>query len=495
MHMSEKENDNRQILVIQDGEEAKPSKWSMRKYGQSIKKYKWWVTGFTVGLALVGLLGVQYVYNASKVSFNAQFSYDLPITMSTDGNGTYIDGTPFRYYDIISEDNLTAVKESDKKFSSINVEKITENGSIEISLNGTTDSTTNVFTPSVPYTYTITGRLKDFGDSSTTKDFVKALIDRTKTTSTTLLSGYSIVNTIPDDATFAALDFDRQVALLSTQYDNVLKVYKALLTTGDTNVVIKGSEDESLAAIKSNYELSYVYGSNSVFTVLSNKLKGESYVNYDTTDPQKTIDILTELGKSDIKSIKENLKSIDLKQDAINRLPTSADVTVGDTAVQQQVATLNMEILDLKTKNYELLDELEELGYSVPSEVTLDNIGNITTDGGDGKIQKLQTVIAGTEEGKAWEKDNAAFKVDVETYKVKLRNDTTKGSEVARYVYGYNRSSVTYVYSGIIKTSGGFSAWIGALAGLVVGFLASSLICCAVYIGKEDETVVTPKAE
>ncbi len=481
-------NDNRQILVIQDGEEQKPSKWSMKKYGQSIKKYKWWVTGVTVGLALAALLGVQYGYNASKAKFDAQFSYNLPLNIDeSTGNGTYVDGSSFKYYDIISEENLKTVKESNEKFASLDVDKIAKSGAISISVNGRTDSDTEVFTITTPVTYTISGTLKSFGDSSTAKDFVKALIELTKSKASEAVNSYTVVNLIPEDSIFNNLDFDRQISIMLSQYSRVLSTYDGLLASYSDNNIIKGSDTELLEVIRNNYLLSYVDGDKSAFTVLSNKLEDKSYVNYDASNPQKTIDTLIELGESDIKNIKKNLQNINLIQDALSQLDVSSDTTYGDNSIQQKIAAYNQSILDLKTANNEYVEELEELGYNVPDTITLDNVESIDTVGGDGKIQKLQAVIDDTDEGKAWAEENATFKASIDSYKDQLVADTEAGSKVARYVYTYNRNSVTYVYAGIISTSGGFSAWIGAIVGLLVGFLASSLICCSIYINKEDD--------
>ncbi len=497
--MSENSNGNRQILVIKDDEETTPSKWSIKKYGQSIKKFKWWVTGFTLGLALVAFIGVQYVYNPSVAKFESQFSYNLPITIDeTTGNGTYIDGSAFNYYDIVSEDNLAVVKASSDEFASLDVERIAKNKKIAIAVNGRTDSKTEEFVITLPVTYTISGDLKSFGDASTAKNFVKGLVELTKTKAISVVNSYALGSHIPADAIFDNLDFDRQISVMSSEYSRVLSTYDTLLSSYGEDVRVQtGDIDESLFDARWNCYYTYYLDGESVFAVLSNRLKSRNYMNYDVNDPQKSITALEELGAGYIKSIKENVETIKIVQDALDNFVTGDGTTYGDNATQQKIAEYNQRILDLQLSNQTNVRELKELGYNVGnlSDITLDNVDDITTEGGDGKIQRLQAVVNNTEEGKTWAKENAAFKASILDYKDKLVDDADKCTQVARFVYGNKLDKITYTYSGIIYTYGGFSAWIGLAIGLLVGFVATSLICCSIYVSEDDKDEVVAQID
>ena len=483
--MDEKNNDNRQVLVIQNEEEVRPSKWTWAKYGKSIAKYKWWVLGSTVALGLAGFLLIQFGYNPSKVTFKSEFSYNLAMSEDGDGNGTFVDGTVFNYYDIVSRDNLLAVKETSSDFSGINVNSVVKNNEISIGVNGYTDSATNKFVVSTPITYTLSGKLSSFGDQDTATKFIQALIDSTKTKAETAIQNYSISSLFPADSVYEDLDFEYQISLLSKQYDQIKSSLEGLYkTAGGTSDVVKGNKDQTLASIISDYELSYQQGAGTVFTALDSKLESKKYVNYDVDDVQSSIDTLTELGETDIESLKSTLQNIDIYEERLNKINQA--VLAGDSAAANQAASYNAKILELTLQMNDYTKELKTLGYVVPDPVTLDNLNTITLTG-EGKIQMLEAVKSGSDEGKAWAASCASFKKSIAEVKKQLVEDTATGSEVYRYVNLNYRDSVHYSYPGVIDTSGSLSPWIGVGVGAVVGFLASSLVCCVVYISKEDK--------
>lgn len=484
--MSEKNNDNRQVLIIQNDEEKTPSKWTWAKYGKSIAKYKWWVTGSTLALGLIALLTIQFVYNPSKETFKSEFSYNLAIKSDKSGNGTFLDGSTFNFYDVVSESNLLAVKATNSDFAGIDVARAIKNNDISISVNGYRNSSTNEFVVSTPITYTLSGKLSCFGKQDTTTKFIKAVIDSTKEKAEAATRKYSISALFLDDSVYNSLDFEYQTSLLTKQYDQIKTSMESLyaVTSGDSSA-IKGNEDgQSLDSIILGFELSYRQGTGTVFTALQSSLESKKFVNYDATDIQGSINKLTELGESDIESLKATLGDIKIYDERLKGINQS--ILSGDSAAASQAAKYNEKILELSLAKKDYVKELKTLGYNVPDDVTLDNVNTITLSG-DGKIQKLEAVKSGSEEGKNWAKACEAFKNNIINVKNRLVKDVTMGTDVYRYVNNTYRNSVYYSYPGIIDVSGSFSPWIAAGIGLVIGYLASSLICCAVYISKESK--------
>ncbi len=481
-------NDNRQVLIIQNDEEKIPSKWTWAKYGKSIARYKWWIVGGTFALGLVALLVVQFGYNKSKETFKSEFSYNLAIKEDKAGNGTFMDGSVFNYYDIISEENLLAVKATNPDFAGIDVAKAIKKNDISISVNGYRNSTTNEFVVSLPVTYTLSGKLSCFGKQETATKFIKAVIDSTKEKAEAATNKYSISTLFPTDFVYSGLDYEYQITLLSKQYEQIKTTLQGLYTTIDENSsMIKGNDSQTLDSIISDYELAYKQGTGTVFTALQSSLESKKFVNYDTSNVQSSIDKLTELGESDIESLKATLKNIEIYDERLKGI--SQSILAGDSAAASQAAMYNEVILKLSLQKNDYAKELKTLGYNVPENVTLDNVGTIALTG-DGKIQKLDAVKNGTEEGKSWAKACETFGNNIINVKNKLVKDIAAGSEVYRYVNNTYRNAVSYTYPGIIDVSGSLSPWIGAIAGLAIGYLTSSLICCAVYISKEDKDIV-----
>ncbi len=484
--MSEKNTDNRQVLIIQNDEERKSSKWTWGKYGKSIAKYKWWVTGSTLALGLVTLLAIQFVYNPSKETFKSEFSYNLAIKSGKSGNGTFLDGSTFNFYDVISESNLLAVKKTNSDFSGIDVSKAIKNSGISISVNGYQNSTTNEFVAFTPITYTLSGKLSYFGNQDTATKFVKAVIDSTKEKAEAAVQKYSINNLFPVDFVYASFGFEYQIELLAKQYDQIKNAMESLYTivTSDSGVIKGNSDNQTLDSIISDYEFSYRQGAGTIFTALNSSLESKKFVNYDVNNVQSSIDELKELGETDIESLKSTLRDIEIYDDRLKGI--SQSILAGDSAAASQAALYNEKILELSLQKKDYAKELKTLGYDVPEDVTLENINTISLTG-DGKIQKLQAVKDGTEDGQKWAKACESFKSSVIDVKNRLVKDITMGSDVYRYVNNTYRNNVYYTYPGIIAVSGTVSPWIGAVVGLFVGYLASSLICCAVYISKEGK--------
>lgn len=500
--MSENSNDNRQILVIKDDEETTPSKWSMKKYGESIKKYKWWVSGITLGVAVAALLGVQYGYNSLKTTYEAQFAYNLALTETGDGNGTFIDGTNFNYLSIISEDSLLEAKASSDEFASIDVNGLLESNGIAITVNGYTSQTDGSFVVTTPVTYTISGKLSSLGDKNTATKFIRTLTDLLKDKNEKAINNFTISSFLPVDTVYSDLEFEDQISTLESQYKQILKVFNYLIqpstnttktdgteeettTKKDTISIIKGNDTDTMETIISNFELSYKQGSSgTVFASLSSTLDSKKYVNYNPDDVQSTINKLEELGESDIEGLRSTIKKISMYQAQIDAI--KADV-LSDTSVARLLAEYSKSLLELSILKADYENELLNLGYNLPTNVTVDNIDEITLTG-DGKIQKLKAVQNDTEEGRTYAAACLAFKNNILSYKEKLEKDVEEGTKIARYVYSHYNDDIYYVYPGVITTSGSISMWIGAAIGLVVGYLASSLICCSIYVNKEEET-------
>lgn len=481
-----KQNNDRQVLVIQDGDgEVKPSKWTWGRYGKSIVKYKYWNIGSTLAVALIGFLGINFMYNPGKMSFTSSFSYDLPMTIDEKtGNGNYANGETFNFHDIISSENLSAVKTSNSKFGGVNIVSALDNDEISISVNGTTNQNGD-FIVSLPVTYTISGKLNNFGDQATATEFFKAVVETVQNKANGAIKNYTISNLFPNDYVYANLDFEDQIESLSNQYNQILSVYERLTSYNNagSDYIETDTSGKTLKSVISDYELSYKQGAGTKFSALTGSLQSKNYVNFDTDKVQDKIDELTQLGELDIESLRNTLENLAVYQTALENIKSNF---TGDSSAAAQAAEYNRKILELSLSTNNYVKELKTLGYDVPDDVKLDNIDTIklsTTK--EGKIQKLTQTKNGTDGG--WADECKTFKESIMSVKAQLLSDTEKGSTIYKFVNNKYRNSVSYVNPGIIVVSGALSPWIGIVAGALIGFLVSSLICGGVYVSKLDK--------
>lgn len=109
-------------------------------------------------ICVVGTLGVKFGYNTLKGVYNSKFSYNR-IDLNED---KYADGSGFYYTEMVSEENLKNVVESDPMFASLNLEKMLNNNAISFSR--VVDDKVPVYTISIPKKY--------FSSQQQAKEFV-----------------------------------------------------------------------------------------------------------------------------------------------------------------------------------------------------------------------------------------------------------------------------------------------------------------------------------
>ena len=88
-----------------------------------IKKRVWWVVAVTLIVTIVATCLTAFVFNKGKDDYSLSFRLEYP----NSENMMYPNGDAFNYETIIYADNLLAAKNSDKKFSSIDTEKLASN--------------------------------------------------------------------------------------------------------------------------------------------------------------------------------------------------------------------------------------------------------------------------------------------------------------------------------------------------------------------------------
>ena len=129
----------------------------------------WWMVGAVAAGILLVVLVTQLWYNKAKQTYSVQYDVVFPYSE----NGKYPDGSDFLIGDMISLATLTAVKESDEKFSSVNVEGMVAEDDITIVRVYDKDAVNEIFFR----TFKLEIVAKYFKDDEQAVNFMKAVAD------------------------------------------------------------------------------------------------------------------------------------------------------------------------------------------------------------------------------------------------------------------------------------------------------------------------------
>ena len=459
--------------------EEEPRRWTFLNYVKSINKFKWWIIGFSVFGAVAGYLGFRLVLNPSKKTLNATYTYELAGKYEDTDTIRLIDGSTFNPYDLTGEKYLTQVKESKADdYIKINIKKIVTSSGIAITKNVTYYNESDINNSSI--SYTIKAKASLFPSDKVGQAFIYDLISLPKTLSTKAIENYDTMSYFTDN--FESLNFDRQISQIDNQYEAILNTYNELTRTFNGSVVAN-EEGVKLYELQNKYTSQYITGGIQKFTKeLSGIAEANKYVNY--TDAASKITEIESLCKNYIESLSINKTKIATLQDQLNTLVNGPAVIASDTNVSSQIAALNSQITELKLANDDLERELKNNGYFYDNtEKTY--IYNAAYE--DSVLYKLNQVKNGAPDTD-WVKGNEAFKARILEYKEdKLDTDRQTVSKAYQYCYSQYRNRVNILDGGYVTLNGAISNIIGAGAGLVAGFVITSLITAAIYIYRKEE--------
>ena len=229
-------------------ENEKQSDWNFGTYFRSIKRFKWWVIGATVISAVLGFLAFKFIVNPSSKTLVATFSYDLAATPEGENSFRFIDGTLFNYYDIVSKENLIAVKDGQKDlFHSIDANVLYAGNEIKIEKVSVKDG--NSAQESVAFK--IRAKSKSFTSDKVGKEYLYALINHPKSISSQAINNYSIPSLT--DELNSVLPYEKQLSILEEQYQTIENAYSSLETVFGQAAIVNG-EGESLNVASNKFK-------------------------------------------------------------------------------------------------------------------------------------------------------------------------------------------------------------------------------------------------
>lgn len=506
--------ENNQVIIFKNDDDDGKRHFTWSDYCHFTYIFKYWVLGITLIFAIIGYLVVSLWWNPNHSVSNARVTVEMPVSIVRDANGAttdiyFLDGsTRYSMYDIISRENIESVVENTKDkdgnlvFAGVDVDNLLKSNGISIQTQTETryDGSTSYEAPTdagdLKYVITING--KYIGDSDTTSDFIEALINNVIDKAISLVPSQYLDFQIPDY--YQSLDLDVLLNQISNQYNAINSLYQSLLSRfqeTDTITLTGSSTATTLRSVYYDFQQQYLAasGAETEFAYLESLLSLNHYVRFTIGEEQTAIQTCMNNGDILIDRLEKSAKLANQASKNIENLlkPFSPDVTIGalDSSIQEKYAIYAQNLSDALASIDNILEDLRDLGYqcTLTDTDTFDYVVTLPDytqmDEADyGTIQHLQNP-----NDDEWKQACSAFIAKVDALVPQLNDSVTKANEVYKGLYSSEETGIIWMDASHIVTDGEISAFLGAAAGLVLGFILSSAILAAYGYIKEKKGI------
>lgn len=382
-------------------------------------------------------LGLLLGYNTLKTDYTSSFAYNIN---EFDGS-TYLNGESFNARDLISKENLNAVKSSNETFSGVDVDSIIENSAISIILNDTEKDLN-----ALPYTITVKKRY--FPSNEVAREFVRAVAETPVRETNDILKNLDL-NKYAKNYKETSTTYSEMISKLINQADYINSQYTSLVEKYSdptiSSITISALGDSlSLTQVK-NYVSSQISGLN--ISDLNGELEKNSYV-YQYDKYKSSIEIKINALEQEIVKLDSSIK---LLQDEIDA-----------QIAKYNKDNLNAPIDVLNSELAPLLKQKGELQYK--KSVYEDQIAN-------------------------GNKDSKAFEDKLEDKYNSLVTITNDLSKVEKELYT-KRQDVNFEINSIIKENGGVKSYVGLAIGVVGGLVIASCVNLCMDLGKYKKQII-----
>ncbi len=392
---------------------------------------RWKLLLFITGIIFVfGLLGSQLVYNKLKTDYTTSVVYNV-IGVN---DGVYADNSQFNYRDLVKLSNLEKVKNSNNKYSSIDVKTLVEKEKISIKKEIVQDE--NKTSSQTVFTITASGRY--FQNAEQARDFFAAVLSIPVDRTVQIIEDTN--NSINLDAYSKANDYNEQVNYLKAQLAYLTSKYDSLISQfGDIYPTVNQTNTKKLSEFRLDLNS---YFELHKFSELDNELTARKYVKNFNDNKSKL-----EIRQASLeKQIEDNEKIIDSLYDQMKRLYNPGpdeEFDIRKVQSSEVYAPYTTQISNLTVANAQMRNELSDIEKQ------------LSEQGGDAT-------------------DVAAFEAKLTTYYNQLVHETDTYTAVSKSVINEN-TSVDYT-SKAIDSKGGLSLLISVLLFLVGGFVVAAIV-------------------
>lgn len=496
------ESNSNQTIIIKSGTDDQRH-FTFGDFLKQVFKFKFWILGFILICLILGYLFVYLYLSPKRETYIAGATLHMPLLIEKNEDDettsiTYLNGSSYSMYDIISEDNINRTIQStlddsgNRKYGSLNATQIVEDNAITIALQPSlTDST--VLSDPGECSYTLTLKASAFPNIRVASSFVNDLLQTTVNYAISLIPTNHVTNLLTQSDYLMSTTLDNEIDILLQQYDAIFNCYTDLLS--NFQGAQYSSNGQNLTEIYNNFINSYQsqLGYPNIFDDLHAQLVNNSYFRYiDSEDGiNDAIRQCQSLASQYISRMNNDQKQIESYQNSLNSVNQSTIQASSDAL--QLIMEWNQSILDLQSEINELKDEVTALGYKwIEDDSNTFSAILYTAEEIEenpqlkGTYQYLQDELAylqqtGSEmEKPQWGSECQEFSNAINDYIDDLVSDLNQVNAIYHNVYQNNLNSIVYNNSSVLVSEGHISGFIGAIAGFIGSILIAAIVI-AVY--------------
>ncbi len=442
-----------------------------------VKKRIIWIVSVATAIFIAATLVTVFVYNRNGV----EYTYGFEIVSSDLAGGKYPDGTIFYYGDLVSETALLKVRDSDERFSSIDVEKMARQGDIYLSYHQP-DSTKETLAPNGDdvnedkWYRTVTVKGKYFESKAQAAAFLRAALELPVKQSLSLAEN---VNYETDLDAFDACrtTYAEKIGYLRSQANANVAVYDSLIDLYGPDYYVSGFRD-TLAGCR--------LSAKSVFTAADyNHLVGDADANYFVPrstedynrffyDAQNAVKIKKRQKEDNLRLIEELEKNVavvtlageDIPSDAYSR--KIAELKTENAAIDVEIGRLLGQTGQLLCeKRTDVRSEVWQEEFALYNALRMDCYGK--------QITEAELVLL-------YGKDRTTFRENLAYFRDVLHKEAEKAKSIKVSV----DSKETFVRfkSAEPVVSGVVNSYLVMALSFFGGFLLASVVFCCIDLPK-----------
>lgn len=386
----------------------------------------------TVGVGVVGALGLKFIYNRPRINYVCDFEYAIP---SYDGE-KLVDGTKFTYSNLTDTSVLEFVKASNDKYASIDVEKISSGNKATIEEIKVYDEVNTTLVDSIYYELKIAQTC--FSSAELAKSFFNDVINYPLTYNLSAQANLYYENNF--DSYSSARTYEEMINCLQNQIDWLYNKYDSIISNyGDFIFTNQENAGKNVSAVERAIK---DYFTNSPLSDLSSELSENGYIK-----SEYELNSLSYQKSEYERNLKSTVDEIDEIQAKIDAL---LEKTQGQTVQSLELDSYNTAITELTIQKTEYQTKIDAINR---------------------KIQVDGKTISKASEKPASSSFLSALNEDYQ-FLVEATDNLKKNSEpeaIAKY------SKVNYHDASIITTSGGLSAIVTYAVPFAMGLVAAMI--------------------
>ncbi len=391
-----------------------------------------YVLGIAVLVTVIAVLLLVFCLNPLTAKYSLEFS----ITYPSSDTLKYPDGTPFYYRELISYSVLEKAKETDSRFSKIDVDKMISEDDISIVAETQTENGVTQYTGY----YTITVKGSYFSGKTVAADFIRAIADVPVNRAKTIASELDFRL---DYEIFEGASYSDRLTLLDAQKKELLAQLDDLITLYSENYTVEG---KTLKNYRAKIAVLYSDNDGGFRSRLQEELDLSGYVPVDYAEA-RIAELKNELALNEktIAALKESLMDISSQTTNLTRAVNSASSAdaVNQSESSSQIV-IEQEEADLSQMLAQLVERNMQIEYQIEM---LSNQENIT-----------------------------AFEARLNAEYEKLADAAEMTNAVVNAVYG-QESSANFTTSKAVK-DGGVNVVLGGIGIFILVFAIACIVVC-----------------